>query len=138
MNFWGQSWLLFDRVIGVSVIGEFLDGRGTSLYACKTSNQQACNTFLIDCALTQQIWNSLNCMIHVTCWKECGMFQVKNLQIVDPDIVRFFGFDFLQIWKVRCSLFSKVLRHMLTRLPSSLGFRNDWSDWNRLWLVQIT
>ncbi|KAI3840286.1 hypothetical protein MKW92_008762 [Papaver armeniacum] len=40
MNFSAQNWLLFDRVDGVSVIGGFLDGRGTSLYACKASSQQ--------------------------------------------------------------------------------------------------
>ncbi|OVA14962.1 Glycoside hydrolase [Macleaya cordata] len=34
-----ENWLMFDVVEGVSVIGGFLDGQGSSLYACKAKKQ---------------------------------------------------------------------------------------------------
>ncbi|OVA14951.1 Glycoside hydrolase [Macleaya cordata] len=42
MNSSVENWLMFDLVEGVSVIGGFLDGRGSSLYSCKATNQQEC------------------------------------------------------------------------------------------------
>jgi polygalacturonase len=47
-----ESWLLFEDVDGVSIIGGFLDGQGTSLWDCKRTSESCpiggsvCVTFL--------------------------------------------------------------------------------------------
>ncbi|CAL0313614.1 unnamed protein product [Lupinus luteus] len=52
-------WLHFDRVIGVSISGGVLDGKGTALWGCKNSAQSTCPTG----ATTLTFSNSQNIVI---------------------------------------------------------------------------
>ncbi|KAI3857346.1 hypothetical protein MKW92_022252 [Papaver armeniacum] len=91
MNVSAQNWLLFDRVDGVSVIGGFLDGRGTSLYACKASSQQGCPegpttlAFYTSNNILVQNVISLNAKLFHIVVHSCKNVLLQGIKISAPD-----------------------------------------------------
>ncbi|KAI8010725.1 hypothetical protein LOK49_LG06G01967 [Camellia lanceoleosa] len=67
----GGSWLIFEKVSGVSIFGGTLDGQGTGLWACKGSGK-ACPTG----ATTLALYNSKNIVINGLTSLNSQMFHI--------------------------------------------------------------
>ncbi|KAI8011073.1 hypothetical protein LOK49_LG06G01950 [Camellia lanceoleosa] len=67
----GGSWLIFEKVSGVSIFGGTLDGQGTGLWACKTSGK-ACPTG----ATTLALYNSNDIVINGLTSLNSQMFHI--------------------------------------------------------------
>ncbi|CAL5336921.1 unnamed protein product [Camellia sinensis] len=67
----GGSWLIFQKVSGVSIFGGTLDGQGTGLWACKASGK-ACPTG----ATTLALYNSKNIVINGLTSLNSQMFHI--------------------------------------------------------------
>lgn len=82
-----ENWLMFDRVEGVSVIGGYLDGQGTSLWACKGVKKDCpAGASVCICLELRMFLNSFGLFFFVLTkinggqvTHECGFFDCSRL-----------------------------------------------------------